>query len=68
MATMAMSFNRMLSDGPAVSLKGSPTVSPTTAALCGSDPFPPRCPSSMNFFALSAARSRLEQVAGLLET
>jgi len=27
--------------GPAVSLKGSPNVSPTTAALCGSDPLPP---------------------------
>ena len=27
--------------GPAVSLNGSPTVSPMTAALCDSEPFPP---------------------------
>jgi len=27
--------------GPAVSLHGSPTVSPTTAALCALDPLPP---------------------------
>ena len=33
MATIAMSFSRMLSDGPAVSLKGSPTVSPIIPAL-----------------------------------
>lgn len=32
----------MLSDGPDVSLSGSPMVSPITAALCGSDPFGPR--------------------------
>ena len=38
---MAISLIRMLSDGPDVSLKGSPTVSPTTAALCVSEPFPP---------------------------
>ena len=28
----------IFNDGPEVSLKGSPTVSPTTAALWGSDP------------------------------
>lgn len=33
---------RMLSDGPDVSLRGSPTVSPITAALCASDPLGPR--------------------------
>jgi hypothetical protein len=33
-----ISLRRMLSEGPEVSLKGSPTVSPTTAALCGSEP------------------------------
>jgi|GEM_PF-5888485 len=33
---------KILSDGPDVSLNGSPTVSPTTAALCASDPLPPR--------------------------
>lgn len=38
----AMSFIRMLSDGPEVSFSGSPIVSPITAALCGSDPFGPR--------------------------
>ena len=38
---VARSLMRTCSDGPAVSLKGSPTVSPTTAALCVGDPFPP---------------------------
>ncbi len=28
---------RILMDGPLVSLRGSPTVSPTTAALCASE-------------------------------
>jgi hypothetical protein len=32
-ATTDISFNKMFKDGPDVSLKGSPTVSPTTAAL-----------------------------------
>ena len=36
-ATTLISFIRMFSEGPAVSLKGSPTVSPTTAALCAGD-------------------------------
>src|SRR5262249_293038 len=40
---------------PAVSLYGSPTVSPVTAALCASDPLPPKWPSSMYFLALSQA-------------
>ena len=31
-----------LTAGPAVSLYGSPTVSPVTAALCASDPLPPK--------------------------
>ena len=46
----------MFSDGPDVSLNGSPTVSPTTAALWASEPFP-FSPSrvSMYFFALSQA-------------
>ena len=34
MATTLISLIRMLSDGPEVSLKGSPTVSPVTVALC----------------------------------
>ena len=31
--TMVISLIKMLSEGPAVSLNGSPTVSPTTADL-----------------------------------
>ena len=38
-----------------VSLRGSPTVSPMTEALCASDPLPPYRPSSIVFFALSHA-------------
>ena len=34
MDTMLMSLMRMFRDGPEVSLKGSPTVSPTTEASC----------------------------------
>jgi hypothetical protein len=45
----------MFMDGPAVSLNGSPTVSPTTAALWASEPLPPRLPSSIHFLALSQA-------------
>src|SRR6267143_4010371 len=41
--------------GPAVSLYGSPTVSPVTEAAWANDPLPPRFPSSINFFALSHA-------------
>ncbi len=40
-ATILINLIRMFSDGPEVSLNGSPTVSPTTAALCASEPFPP---------------------------
>ena len=32
-ATTDINFNKILSEGPEVSLNGSPTVSPTTAAL-----------------------------------
>ena len=39
--TIDTSLINMFSDGPAVSLNGSPTVSPTTAALWAEDPFPP---------------------------
>merc|ERR1719272_43640 len=59
---IAMSFMRMLSAGPDVSLSGSPTVSPVTAALCTSLPLPMGFPSSSstplastNFLALSHA-------------
>ena len=41
--------------GPAVSLYGSPTVSPVMAAIWASEPLPPWFPSSMYFFALSQA-------------
>ena len=45
----------MFIEGPEVSLSGSPTVSPTTAALCTSEPLPPKFPFSTCFFALSHA-------------
>ena len=54
-----------LSAGPAVSLNGSPTVSPITAALWLSDPFPPKCPSSTYFFALSHAPPELESITAI---
>src|ERR1700691_4080538 len=53
--TRFMTLMRGLRAGPAVSLKGSPTVSPITAAVWASDPFPPSWPSSMYFLALSHA-------------
>src|SRR2546422_6568396 len=53
--TVLNSLMSTCSDGPAVSLNGSPTVSPTTAALCVGLPFPPYSPVSMNFLALSQA-------------
>ena len=37
--TTDISLINIFNDGPDVSLNGSPTVSPTTAALCASDPF-----------------------------
>ena len=52
---MVISLIRMLIDGPEVSLKGSPTVSPTTAALWASEPLPPSFRPSMYFLALSQA-------------
>jgi len=59
---VASSFTRTWRDGPAVSLKGSPTVSPTTAAACAGVPLPStfpsasvRWPDSMYFLALSQA-------------
>ena len=57
--TIDMSLIRMFSDGPEVSLNGSPTVSPTTVALWASEPLPPILPSSMYFFALSHAPPEL---------
>src|SRR5688572_3786317 len=54
-ATMLMILIKGLIAGPAVSLYGSPTVSPVTAALWVSEPLPPKLPSSMYFLALSHA-------------
>src|SRR5919112_1852189 len=54
-ATMFVILIIGLTAGPAVSLYGSPTVSPVTAALWASDPLPPWGPSSMYFLALSQA-------------
>ena len=54
-ATMLMILISGLTAGPAVSLYGSPTVSPVTAALWASLPLPPKWPSSMYFLALSQA-------------
>ena len=53
--TTETSLMRMFSDGPDVSLNGSPTVSPTTPALWASEPLPPCLPVSMYFLALSQA-------------
>lgn len=57
-----MNFIRIFKDGPDVSLSGSPTVSPTTAALCIYEPFLTTAPCSslkaplyMYFLALSHA-------------
>src|SRR5574344_682626 len=55
MLTIDISFMRILSDGPEVSLNGSPTVSPTIVALWQAEPLPPKLPSSTIFFALSHA-------------
>ena len=59
---IAISFIKMFNAGPDVSFKGSPTVSPTTAALWISDPFltifpysSDIAPLSIYFFALSHA-------------
>src|SRR5258706_11160802 len=54
-ATTFTSLSIGLIAGPAVSLYGSPTVSPVTAALWASEPLPPKLPASMNFLALSQA-------------
>ena len=40
-ATIVINLIKILIEGPEVSLNGSPTVSPTTAALCASLPLPP---------------------------
>ena len=55
METILISLIRIFRLGPDVSLNGSPTVSPVMVALCVSEPFPPKCPCSTYFFALSQA-------------
>src|SRR5471032_1355030 len=45
--------------GPAVSLNGSPTVSPMIVASCAGEPLPPWLPSSTSFLALSQAPPEL---------
>ena len=57
----------MFRDGPDVSFSGSPTVSPTTAALCSSEPLPPRLPASMYFLALSQAPPELDEAIAKYE-
>src|SRR3989338_6478161 len=47
------------SEGPAVSLNGSPTVSPVTAAWCAGLRLPPCAPVSMYFLALYQAPPEL---------
>src|SRR5262245_30452253 len=54
-ATMLATLIIGLIAGPAVSLNGSPTVSPVTDAAWASEPLPPNAPSSMSFLALSHA-------------
>src|ERR671914_2310171 len=54
-ATMFATLIIGLIAGPAVSLNGSPTVSPVTDAACASEPLPPNDPSSISFLALSHA-------------
>merc|ERR1711957_347283 len=52
----------MLSAGPEVSFRGSPTVSPVTEFLCASEPFwnsLPKWPAEMYFLALSQAPPEL---------
>ena len=53
--TIADSLIKMLILGPEVSFNGSPTVSPITAALCGSDFF---LYGSFNFICKSWFASR----------
>ena len=56
----------MLSDGPEVSLNGSPTVSPTTAALWASEPLPPKLPASIYFLAHTMNERYILPLLGIL--
>ncbi len=57
--TRFMTLSSGLIDGPAVSLNGSPTVSPMMVAAWASEPLPPNEPSSTSFLALSQAPPEL---------
>jgi hypothetical protein len=67
----AISLIRMFREGPEVSLSGSPTVSPITAALCASEPLPPMAracsvlPASRYFLALSHAPPVLDALMAI---
>ena len=52
-ATRFITLINGLMAGPAVSLNGSPTVSPITVASWAGEPLPPWLPSSTSFLALS---------------
>jgi hypothetical protein len=52
-AVMFVSFIQILSEGPATSFNGSPTVSPTTAAACAEVPFTQNPLDSILFLVLS---------------
>ncbi len=54
-ATRFITLSSGLSAGPAVSLNGSPTVSPMIVASWAGEPLPPCAPSSTSFLALSQA-------------
>ncbi len=62
---MAIILIKIFRDGPEVSLKGSPTVSPTIAALCASEPLPPKLPFSIYFLALSQAPPALAIITAI---
>ena len=57
--TRFITLSSGLMAGPAVSLNGSPTVSPMIVASWAGDPLPPWLPSSTSFLALSHAPPEL---------
>merc|ERR1712072_299813 len=64
--TMDMSLIKIFRAGPLVSLKGSPTVSPTTTALCRMVPLL-FLSVSTNFLALSQAPPALDIVTARMK-
>ena len=59
---MAWSFMTMLRAGPEVSFRGSPTVSPTTAALWQSLPLPPY--PALGFSSMNSGAVQWERGGG----